>query len=82
MDILLPTSSCYAVKGENGEGTLYEYDTDGGIERRFYDAAGNMIKQVLPESYNADMDDGEGHQYVYDKASRLIQIQNHTMMLF
>ena len=35
-----------------------------------------MIKQVLPESYNADMDDGEGHQYVYDKASRLIQIQN------
>ena len=76
----------YAEKGENGEGTLYEYDTDGncirihyadgGIERRFYDAARNMIKQVLPESYNADMDNGEGHQYVYDKASRLIQIQN------
>ena len=76
----------YAEKGENGEGTRYEYDTDGncirlhyadgGIERRFYDAAGNMIKQVLPESYNVAMDNGEGYQYVYDKSSRLIQIQN------
>ena len=43
----------YALKGEEGEGTRYEYNADGncirilypdgGVERRFYDADGNMI---------------------------------------
>ncbi len=74
----------YAEKGEDGEGTRYEYDTDGncirvyypdgGIERRFYDADGNMIKQIQPESYDAAADDGAGYRYVHDACGRLTQV--------
>lgn len=74
----------YAEKGEDGEGTRYEYDTDGncirvhypdgGIERRFYDADGNMIKQVQPESYDAAVDNGAGYRYAYDACGRLTQV--------
>ena len=76
----------YAEKGEEGEGTRYEYDADGncirifypdgGIERRFYDADGNMIKQVQPESYDAGIDDGAGYSYAYDACGRLIQVRD------
>lgn len=76
----------YGEKGEDGEGTRYEYDTDGncirvyypdgGIERRFYDADGNMIKQVQPESYDADADDGAGYCYAYDACGRLTKVQD------
>ena len=76
----------YAEKGEDGEGTRYEYDAngncirirypDGGIERRFYDADGNMIKQVQPESYDADADDGDGYRYAYDVCGRLTLVQD------
>ncbi len=76
----------YAEKGENGDGTRYEYDkdgnciriryADGGTERRFYDADGNMTKQVLPEAYDAGNDDGAGYSYTYDCAGRLTQIQD------
>ena len=74
----------YAEKGEDGEGTRYEYDPDGncirifypdgGTERRFYDADGNMIKQVQPESYDAAADDGAGYRYAYDACGRLTQV--------
>ncbi len=64
----------YALQGDEGEGTRYEYSPDGkcirirypdgGVERRFYDADGNMVKQVQPESYDAATDDGAGYCYV------------------
>lgn len=76
----------YALKGEEGEGTHYEYDSDGncirilypdgGVERRFYDADGNMIKQVQPESYDADSDDGNGYRYAYDACGRMTEVQD------
>ena len=76
----------YALKGEEGEGTRYEYDSDGncirilypdgGVERRFYDADGNMIKQVQPESYDADSDDGNGYRYAYDACGRMTEVQD------
>ena len=76
----------YAEKGEDGEGTRYEYDrdgnciriryADGGTERRFYDADGNMTKQVLPESYDPGTDDGEGYCYAYDRVGRLTEIRD------
>jgi len=76
----------YALKGEMGEGTRYEYDPDGncirvrypdgGVERRFYDVDGNLIKQVQPESYDAALDDGEGYRYAYDAMGRLTMVQD------
>ena len=76
----------YALKGEEGEGTRYEYNSDGncirilypdgGVERRFYDADGNMIKQVQPESYDADSDDGNGYRYAYDACGRMTEVQD------
>ena len=76
----------YALKGDEGEGTRYEYDSDGncirilypdgGVERRFYDADGNMIKQVQPESYDADSDDGNGYRYAYDACGRMTEVQD------
>ena len=76
----------YALKGETGEGTRYEYDPDGncirvrypdgGVERRFYDVDGNLIKQVQPESYDAALDDGEGYRYAYDAMGRLTMVQD------
>ena len=76
----------YAQKGEDGEGTRYEYDiygnciriryADGGVERRFYDADGNMIKQVQPESYDVSTDDGAGYHYAYDACGRMTQVQD------
>ena len=35
-----------------------------------------MIKQVLPEAYNAETDNGEGFCYTYNRDNRLVQIQN------
>ena len=82
--VQIPVS--YAEKGEDGEGTCYEYDcdgncirihyADGGTECRFYDADGNMTRQVLPESYDAGTDDGEGYGYAYDRAGRLVEIRD------
>ena len=76
----------YALKGEMGEGTRYEYDPDGncirvrypdgGVERRFCDVDGNLIKQVQPESYDAALDDGEGYHYAYDAMGRLTMVQD------
>ena len=74
----------YALKGDGGEGTCYEYNSDGkcirirypdgGVERRFYDADGNLVKQVQPESYDAASDNGAGYCYAYDSCGRLAQV--------
>lgn len=63
----------------DGEGTTYDYDSDGnnirihypdgGCERMFYDAAGNRIRHVMPESYDPQTGDGEGFTYTYDAFS-------------
>ena len=76
----------YAQKGEDGAGTLYDYDkdgncirihyADGGTERRFYDAEGRMLRQVMPESYDPKTDDGAGFTYRYDLRGRLIHIHD------
>ena len=76
----------YALKGDEGEGTRYEYDSDGncirirypdsGVERRFYDADGNLTKQVQPESYDTAADDGDGYCYSYDTCGRLTMVQD------
>ena len=64
---------------DDGEGTTYDYESDGnnirihysdgGCERMFYDAAGNRIRHVMPESYDPQTDDGEGFTYTYDAFS-------------
>ena len=46
------------------------------MERRFYDADGNMIKQVQQESYDADSDDGNGYRYAYDACGRMTEVQD------
>ena len=66
---------------DDGEGTEYDYDSDGnnirihhldgGCERMFYDAGGNLIRHVLPEAYDTALDDGEGWGYAYDAENRL-----------
>lgn len=76
----------YAGKGEDGEGTVYDYDqdgnririhyADGGIERRFYDADGHMLRQIMPEDYDRELDDGAGYGYTYDRQGRLISIRD------
>ena len=76
----------YALQGDEGEGTRYEYSPDGkcirirypdgGVERRFYDADGNLVKQVQPESYNAAIDDGAGYCYAYDCCGRLTEVRD------
>ncbi|TYQ16962.1 UNVERIFIED_CONTAM: RHS repeat-associated protein [Acetivibrio alkalicellulosi] len=70
----------------NGNSIKYEYDSmnrriritdkEGGITRLFYDDSGNVIKQVTPQNYNAETDDGEGTTYTYDNLNRLIEITN------
>ncbi len=76
----------YQERGEDGEGTRYEYDwygnqirifyADGGCERRFYDPDGNLIKQVMPEAYDPETDDGAGYTYTYDPMGRLSRIED------
>ena len=44
-----------------------------------------MVKQVLPESYDAVADDGAGYRYVYDSCGRLVMVQDseeNTLHIF
>jgi RHS repeat-associated protein len=76
----------YKEKGEDGEGTRYEYDwygnpirityADGGIERRFYDPDGNLVKQVMPKAYDREEDDGIGYGYSYDSMGRMTRVED------
>ena len=45
---------------------LREATPDGSVERLFYDGNGNLVKKVLPESYDPETDDGPGLAYEYD----------------
>ncbi|MBR3603071.1 MAG: hypothetical protein IKL49_12230, partial [Lachnospiraceae bacterium] len=52
------------------------YHPDGGIERFFYDAAGNRIGHILTEQYAEAQEEGAGWHYTYDEGNRLIGITN------
>lgn len=70
----------------NGNSITYTYDvynrlisvTDstGAKSRVFYDEAGNRIKEVLPENYNTEADDGVGTTYTYDAMNRLKEVKD------
>lgn len=55
----------YKEKGEDGEGTRYEYD--------WY---GNPVKQVMPEAYDREKDDGSGYSYSYDPMGRMTRVED------
>ncbi len=69
---------------ENDKRRKYVYDPDnrprlirfpeGGEERRWYDAQGNLLKISRPHQYDATSDTGEGYAYTYDVMNRLIQV--------
>lgn len=71
-------------KGENAFATEYSYDEDGrkthvrypdgGVQRSYYDACGNLIKQVSPEDYNEETDSGKGITFAYDEMNRLTAV--------
>lgn len=44
------------------------------MERFFRDGNGNCTKHVLPEDYDAAIDDGPGYSYRYDEADRLTEV--------
>lgn len=70
----------------NGNSIKYEYDTmnrqtkiidkEGGVTRLYYDASGNIIKQITPENYDRSKDDGKGTTYSYDTMNRLVKVTN------
>jgi RHS repeat-associated protein len=70
----------------NGNTISYEYDAmnrqtkitdkEGGVTRLFYDASGNIIKQVTPENYNEIEDNGKSTSYSYDSMNRLVEVTN------
>ena len=77
---------CGSGEQENTDGTgiEYRYDADdriclsiypdGGKERRWYDAAGNLTGVCRPEQYHEKEDTGESFSYEYDAGNRLVQI--------
>lgn len=80
-------------KNQRNKSTYYEYDALGrlvrekapaadgslAVTRYLYDSAGNLIKKVLPNQYNAALDTPalaatmSGKSYVYDTMNRKIQ---------
>lgn len=44
--------------------------------REGYDVCGNLLKRILPESYDRKSDDGAGYQYTYAACNRLVEIKN------
>ncbi|MBC2582563.1 RHS repeat protein [Clostridium sp. DJ247] len=70
----------------NGNSITYEYDAmnrqtkivdkKGGVTRLYYDKAGNIVKHITPENYNAEKDDGKGTSYSYDSMNRLVEVTN------
>ncbi|TCO69142.1 RHS repeat-associated core domain-containing protein [Marinisporobacter balticus] len=68
----------------NGNSVEYEYDLnnrlvkikdkEGNISRNFYDQSGNLIKEVSPEYYDINSDNGVGKTYKYNAMNQLIDI--------
>ncbi len=49
---------------------------DGGVLRSFYDNNKNKIKEIKPENYNAETDNGMATEYIYDSMNRLTTIMD------
>jgi len=49
-------------------------DKEHNKSRVFYDEAGNIVKEVLPENYNSSTNDGPGTTYKYDSMNRVVEI--------
>ena len=72
------------ITDNQGNQTQMEYDLlnretrvtgkDGGITRQFYALNGNLIKQVRPNQYEKNRDDGAGYAYAYDLQGRIKNI--------
>ena len=70
----------------NGNTVTYSYDaynrlisvTDksGATSRVYYDEEGRRIKEILPQNYNPELDDGPGATYSYDTMGRLAEIKD------
>ena len=70
----------------NGNDITYSYDAynrlisvvdkSGAKSRVFYDEVGNRVKEILPENYNAQTDNGVGTTYVYDSMNRLVEVKD------
>lgn len=71
-------------RAEDANATRYTYDEDGrkthvhypdgGVQRSYYDACGNLIKSVLPEDYDEKTDSGVGMSFAYDEMNRLTTV--------
>ena len=48
---------------------------DGGIELRKYDVNANLIKNIYPEEYKKDGEDGAGLVSEYDSMNRLVKVK-------
>ncbi|WP_242945985.1 hypothetical protein [Clostridium sp. DSM 8431] len=48
----------------------------GNTTRLFYDKNDRIIKQVLPEQYDANTDDGVGTTYKYNVTGQVIEVKN------
>jgi YD repeat-containing protein len=55
---------------------LKEIDPLGNVTAFKYDSNGNKIKEIAPDYYNEDTDDGTGYRFEYDENGRLIRITN------
>lgn len=57
-------------------------DALGHTTRKIVDQCGNVLKVVLPNSYQAELDSGEGYRYRYDYMDRLIQVTDPYGTIF
>lgn len=72
----LPNGSTIEIEYDEMNRRIRVKDADGNTTRLFYDTSGNLIKRVLPENYNPEIDDGPGTSYLYDSMNRLLQVTN------
>ncbi len=77
-------SNLISITDNNGRKTTIEYDLlnreirriekDGSITRRYYNLNGLLSKEIRPEQYNKEKDDGLGYQYNYNPMGQLITV--------
>ncbi|AGX44480.1 RHS repeat-associated protein [Clostridium saccharobutylicum] len=51
-------------------------NASGNKTRLFYDKNDRIIKQVLPEQYDSDLDDGVGTTYSYNLKGKVVEVKN------
>ncbi|WP_250278723.1 EndoU domain-containing protein [[Clostridium] colinum] len=77
-------SNLIGIIDNNGRETIIEYDLlnreirriekDGSISRKYYNVNGLLSKEIKPEQYNKEDDNGLGYQYNYNPQGQLITI--------